>query len=228
MDALSAASEFIVQSKTQIPIFGFIINLVLTGAHALAIKWVYVRYGNSLSNRSSFGKNFILLAVTTMIIITIVKSSLALSLGLVGALSIIRFRSAIKEPEELAYLFLAISVGLGFGANQGVITTIGIVIILAMIVMGKKYMADQNENKNMHVSISSKSPELINIDSMVKKLSKHCAKVDLRRYDENVDSLELLFVVEFDSYEKLMNIKNDMSELDPNVKITYLDMNPVT
>lgn len=59
-----------------------------------------------------------------MLVITVVKSSLALSLGLVGALSIIRFRSAIKEPEELTYLFLAISLGLGFGANQTVITII--------------------------------------------------------------------------------------------------------
>ena len=48
-------------------------------------------------------QKFFVLSLTTMIIITIVKSSLALSLGLVGALSIVRFRTAIKEPEELAY-----------------------------------------------------------------------------------------------------------------------------
>ena len=51
-------------------------------------------------------------------VILIVKSSLALSLGLVGALSIVRFRTPIKEPEELIYLFLAIAIGLGFGAGQ--------------------------------------------------------------------------------------------------------------
>ena len=54
-----------------------------------------------------------------MIIITIVKSSLALSLGLVGALSIVRFRTAIKDPEELSFLFISIAIGLGMGANQG-------------------------------------------------------------------------------------------------------------
>ena len=52
-----------------------------------------------------------------MLIIFVVKSSLALSLGLVGALSIVRFRSAIKEPEELTFLFLNIALGIGFGAN---------------------------------------------------------------------------------------------------------------
>jgi hypothetical protein len=62
-----------------------------------------------------------MITMTTMLIITIVKASLALSLGLVGALSIVRFRAAIKEPEELAYLFLAIAIGLDFGAGQRVI-----------------------------------------------------------------------------------------------------------
>ena len=48
----------------------------------------------------------------------IVKNSIALSLGLVGALSIVRFRAAIKEPEELTYLFLVIATGLGTGSGQ--------------------------------------------------------------------------------------------------------------
>ena len=48
-----------------------------------------------------------------MLIITVVKTSLALSLGLVGALSIVRFRSAIKDPEELLYLFFSIAIGIG-------------------------------------------------------------------------------------------------------------------
>ena len=56
--------------------------------------------------------------MTTLLVIAVVKSSLALSLGLVGALSIVRFRTPIKEPEELAYIFLAIALGLCLGADQ--------------------------------------------------------------------------------------------------------------
>ena len=66
--------------------------------------------------------------MTTMFIITIIKSSLVLSLGLIGALSIIRFRTAIKEPEELTYLFLAIAIGLGLGANQRTIILIAFLL----------------------------------------------------------------------------------------------------
>ena len=66
-------------------------------------------------------------------VITVVKSSLALSLGLVGALSIVRFRTPIKEPEELGYLFLTIAVGLGFGAGFSLITTIITIAILSYL-----------------------------------------------------------------------------------------------
>ena len=84
------------------------IQIILATLLSSVISYFYIRYGNSLSNRATFAKNFVLIAVTTMLIIMIVKSSLALSLGLVGALSIVRFRTAIKEPEELAYFFMVI------------------------------------------------------------------------------------------------------------------------
>ena len=69
----------------------------------------------------------------TFLVILIVKSSLALSLGLVGALSIVRFRTPIKEPEELIYLFLAIALGLGYGASP-IIPTTSIAIIIFFII----------------------------------------------------------------------------------------------
>ena len=100
----------------------FILNALLAAALAYLLGMFYTRYGTSIANRKKFGHNFMLLALTTMLIIYIVKSSIALSLGLVGALSIVRFRAAIKEPEELVYLFFTIGIGLGFGANQTVVT----------------------------------------------------------------------------------------------------------
>ena len=75
------------------------------------------------------------LTITICVIISVVKSSLALSLGLVGALSIVRFRTPIKDPEDLIFLFLAIVAGLGFGANQNVYTAIGISIVLTIIIV---------------------------------------------------------------------------------------------
>ena len=92
------------------------------------LRKLYIIYGRSMNNRVYFGNIFILLTITTCIVITIVKYSLALSLGLVGALSIVRFRAAIKEPEELVFLFLCIAFGIAFGSNQFLI---GILLLIA-------------------------------------------------------------------------------------------------
>ena len=89
--------ELISIQNLQVSIFDFFINLLLAAAFSYILGKVYVEYGESLSNRHKFARNFILLTMTTMVVITIVKSSLALSLGLVGALSIVRFRAPIKE-----------------------------------------------------------------------------------------------------------------------------------
>ncbi len=104
--------EFLANQSAEIPVGGFIINLLLAALLSVLLSGAYVKYGRSLSNRRVLARNLIMITMTTMLIITVVKSSLALSLGLVGALSIVRFRTAIKEPEELAYLFLAIAIGL--------------------------------------------------------------------------------------------------------------------
>ena len=117
----------------QITHWGFIFNLILTGLLSYLLGKIYIRYGMSLSNRKDFARNFVLLGLATMLIITIVQSSLALSLGLIGALSIVRFRAAIKEPEELIYLFLTIAIGLGMGADQRFKTVIAFIAISLII-----------------------------------------------------------------------------------------------
>ena len=223
MEIFQTFEEYLGQSSVSIPLVSFILNLIFTGVLTLILRQVYIRYGNALSNRKLFGRNFLMIGMTTMLIITIVKSSLALSLGLVGALSIIRFRAAIKEPEELAYLFLAISIGLGFGANQGSITTIALIIILAIIIITKKLVFQDFENNNLHLTIMSEKPEGTILDDIVKLLNKHCSGVNIKRLDESDKVLEVTFSVEFNSYSKLSNIKNDLRELDKGVKVTFLD-----
>src|SRR3989338_2845800 len=130
--------EFLVNQGPQVDISSLLWGLVFAALCSFVLKKIYIRYGTSLSNRQKFANNFILLATTTTLIISIVKSSLALSLGLVGALSIVRFRAAIKEPEELAFIFLVIAVGLGLGAGQLKITVISFLII-SLFIYGRHF-----------------------------------------------------------------------------------------
>ena len=110
-----------------------LLNLIIAAIVSVIIKIHYRRYGSVITNREEFSNVFPFITLTTVLVISVVKSSLALSLGLVGALSIVRFRTPIKEPEELAYLFISIAAGLGFGANQTLPTLVSILFILICI-----------------------------------------------------------------------------------------------
>ena len=158
-----------------------------------------------------------------MLIISIVKSSLALSLGLVGALSIVRFRAAIKEPEELAYLFLAIGIGLGLGANQTVVTVIGFIVIIMIIIIRKNWIRKADDNQNLHLTIYSHNPQKVELEQILETLKRHCTAVDLKRFDETENELEACFFIEFSDIENLNNTKNALQQLSDSIKISFLD-----
>jgi len=206
-----------------IPILTFVFNLLLTALLGIILKWIYINYATTLSNRKLFGQNFFVLAMVTMLIISIVKSSLALSLGLVGALSIIRFRAAIKEPEELTYLFLAIAIGLGFGANQRSITLVAFLIIISLIILVKRYSIKPVENENMYLTINNKNSTVIGVDEIVNVLKKTCSQVKLRRLDANSENIEISLLVEFENFDQLVKSKNKLIELDKHLNLSFLD-----
>lgn len=130
MDFSDLFNENVLKDLDVVPV---LINLVLVLILGQILSWHYKRFAKVLSNKSKFSRLFVFISATTMMVISVVKSSLALSLGLVGALSIIRFRTPIKEPEDLAYLFLALAAGIGLGADQRLATCLMFLGILVAI-----------------------------------------------------------------------------------------------
>jgi len=205
-----------------VSIFGFMLNLFLAAILSLILARIYVKYGTALSNRRMFAKNFMLITMATILIITIVKSSLALSLGLVGALSIVRFRSAIKEPEELTYLFLAIAIGLGFGANQRLITIVTFAIIWGIIFL-RKHSQPLDYNQNLYLTVASRNIQMVPLKQIVNTLGEYCLTVNMKRFDESEEALEASFLIEFKDLEQLHVAKTELRKLDKSMKITFLD-----
>jgi len=222
MTKYDAITSFLTTQSTQISIASFAINLIFVAVLSCLLGFIYVRYGKSLSNRRAFAKNFILVAMTTMFIITVVKTSLALSLGLVGALSIVRFRTAIKEPEELAYLFLAISIGLGFGAGQTLITFIAFAVIVLVIFIAA-FSYKREKNQNLYLTISAENLVNVSLEKIVEILKRYCSGVILKRFDETKEILEASFLVEFANFEQLNKSKVELLGLDNSLKINFLD-----
>lgn len=201
---------------------GFIFSFMVCAVLSFLLGRLYVKYGNSLSNRKSFSRNFIVLAITTMFIISVVKSSLALSLGLVGALSIVRFRSAIKEPEELTYLFLTIAIGLGCGAGLTILTLIAFIGFMIVIWFNNRFQKDI-ETQNLYLTISSNTPASVDLKKIIEELKKHCSSIKLKRSDENASAMEASFYVEFEDIEQLENTKNALKGIHPSVAVTFMD-----
>lgn len=201
----------------------FLINIFLTIILAYIIGMVYSKYGSSLSNRKKLAQTFVLISLTVMIVISIVKSSLALSLGLVGALSIVRFRTAIKEPEELVYFFVAIAIGLGMGANQRMLTLAGAIVIIVFIIIHNRSIVKKIVQQNLILIISNSSDkEQLDEIKILDLLAKHCNKVDLRRLDDVNNTTELSLNVEFEGIDNIIKAKNELKSLG-NVQFSFLE-----
>ena len=170
--------KFFLDQNVQIELSNFVLSLFCAAVLSFIVHLFYIRFSSTLSNRVEFSKNFVVLGVATCIVIMIVKSSLALSLGLVGALSIVRFRAAIKEPEELVYLFLIIAVGLGCGANQLIITIVGIFFALLTILIYSKYLNNKKDTSTETINMGIIIEENIS-DVQIDKLIKDANKISL-------------------------------------------------
>jgi hypothetical protein len=198
------------------------VNLALAALFAFILGRAYVVWGASLSNRRAFAANFLLITVTTTFIILVVRSSVALSLGLVGALSIVRFRAAIKEPEELAYLFFAIGLGIGLGDNQRLLTTLA--MIAGLILIGLMHLFRHGQaDVNLHLTVAGSGKARVELDRIMDTLKKYCTKVRLMRLDENGERMETSFLVELRRLDDLQAARSALRQLSPGVEITFLD-----
>lgn len=197
------------------------VNLVLSIILSSALAWFYTRYGRSLSNRARFAQTLPVLSLTTVLVISVVKSSLALSLGLVGALSIVRFRTAIKEPEELLYLFMAIAIGLGMGADQRLPTMLAILIILGFLfarTLATPRPAKSNLYLNVLAPLTDGSFSQIN-----DLLLRHVESADLRRLDRSASTLQTTYLILCPDDKTLASLMDDLSGQLPNCELSFVE-----
>lgn len=214
--------QFIANYSVPLSLPAFFLHLALAGLSGWGLGWVYRRYGTSLSNKEGFSQNFVLLCMTTTVIISVVKSSLALSLGLVGALSIVRFRSAIKEPEELIYLFFCIAIGLGFGADQ-LWPTLGAILMIVPILIVRGTLHRKKQTQDLLLVLSIPQPSELTLEIVLSILDNHCSGIHLKRLEENQDRLEMSFVLELQSPQHLAKLKDELRQRQPSLSLQLLD-----
>ena len=215
--------DFFLNESINVNLINFIQNLLVALVMCLIVKFIYMKFSTSLSNKREFSKNFVILGLTTCIVITIVKSSLALSLGLVGALSIVRFRAAIKEPEELVYLFLVIAIGLGAGAGQIEIVIVGSLTTLLIVVLFYRvdFKSRKIENETFHISISLKNNlNKDKINNLIDDLKKRSLYLELLSMNKSKNHTIINFMLNIKNLENLSLINDIILKKYPNTDIT--------
>jgi hypothetical protein len=217
MDGITSSEPLAVDAL----VFNLCVGIVLSAI----VAWYYARYGEALSNRAKFARLLPMLTLITILVISVVKASLALSLGLVGALSIVRFRTAIKDPEELLYLFLAIAIGLGLGADQRVPTLIagGIIMLLLIVV---RLLTSHSSRRNLYLNIQVPEAEntagFQNINDI---LVKHAEFVDMRRLDRHNHTLQMTYFLDCKDPGVLARLMDDLRGSVPDCTFSFIDQN---
>ena len=198
--------------------FGWIfLNFALCVLLSFALRAFYSRYSVTIAGKIHIASILPILSCVVFLVILIVKSSLALSLGLVGALSIVRFRTPVKEPEELVYLFMAIAIGLGFGAGQTVITLSITSMILLFIYLWISNRSAKTEEFNFSVRWNDSN---VQVGSIVDLLGKYAQGITLVRLDRAPSGSVALFMLTMRPKEGLDEFIKSLTALDSSANVS--------
>lgn len=200
---------------------GLHLALVLVLSHVLA--WHYARYAQVLSDRRKLARVLVFVAATTFLVISVVKTSLALSLGLVGALSIIRFRTPIKEAEELAYLFLAVALGVGLAAQRSLETVIVFAVILAAMAFRANSGAQRRRLRTILQVQAPRVGDTPTLDVLMPAVARHCERIDLRRVDCADDGFHASLLVELASADRVQALLDSVRGAIPGAAVSVVE-----
>ncbi len=139
------------ENITSVSILDMALTLALAFGIGIFIFFVYKKTYKGVMYSSSFGVTLIALTMITSQVILAVTSNVVLSLGMVGALSIVRFRTAIKEPLDIAFLFWSIAVGIILAAGMIPLAVIGSVIIGVILL----FFVNKKTHKNPYIIVLS-------------------------------------------------------------------------
>ena len=215
--------EFLTSFVADISVYTLIQYLVIGTVYAFILGFVAKKYSKIIGNKAQYLIIFPLLIPTMILIISIIKSSLALSLGLVGALSIIRFRTPIKEPEELCYLFVAIAVGLGLGAGQVVSTSVCFFfLVIIMVILG--YFKKNKEPQGVFLDIDSViDSEPINLSVFSSVLQDKKIPFELRRYENDGNNVSATYYIEPESVTLLEEVLEKFRNIAKDTRLTVIN-----
>ena len=195
-------SNFI-DNVTSVSILDIAISLALAFGIGMFIFLVYKKTYSGVMYSASFGTTLVALSMITTVVILAVTSNVVLSLGMVGALSIVRFRTAIKEPLDIAFLFWSIAVGIVLAAGMIPLAIVGSVIIriILLVFVNKKshknpyivvLRCDGHDSETMAKKFLDSKAERCVLKSKTAQKGAVELNIEIRLKDDNTDFISEL------------------------------------
>lgn len=205
------------ENISNVNIVDIIVALVLSFAIGLFIFFVYKKTFSGVMYSSSFGVTLVALTMITTLVILAVTSNVVLSLGMVGALSIVRFRTAIKEPLDIAFLFWAIAVGIVLAAGMIPLALVGSIFI------GVVLLVFVNRKPHLNPYILSLCCENGDVEKQAREYVKgQVSKLTTKSKTVTSGGIELNFEIRLKSDETdFVNTLSAMSGVKSAVLVSY-------
>ena len=174
------------------------ISLLVSALFAIAMWLAYRISHDEKSYRSEFGITLVMLALISTVLMDLIQSNLALSLGMLGSLSIVRFRTNIKDYRDIGFIFWAMAIGIASATQSYAILMIGSCILFAIMVFTRSKV---NVVKEMLLVIRGSNVDLDDVGNVVSHL---CEKQNVKAKNVLSDSFELVYEIEIN--EKKTNM----------------------
>ena len=183
-----------------ISVQSILLSLITAFMISVFIIWIYKKTYTGVVYSKSFSLSILMLALVTTLIIQTISSNIALSLGMVGALSIVRFRTAVKEPVDTGFMFWAITAGIMAGANLYLASIIGSLMLGILYYIC--YMMGLKMNSKYLVIVKYDDSVEDDIKNILSKLKKY----KLKSKSKSKNNVEMTFEVELnDGTQKLVD-----------------------
>ena len=186
----------------------FIIGFTITVILSLLLRLIYIKFSNSVSNKTIIANIFPLFGVSIFLIVITIKSSIVLSLGLVGALSIIRFRTAIKEAEQIVYFLILTGIAIATAAGSYLFP-----VIIIFFVYIYNYYRSLNTSEvilsiNDQLVISVEKISNNNIDNLLKILTKNGVNAEVQSINKQENSVIIVLKLSDFNLDKLSIVED--------------------
>ena len=220
-------NEGLLSVSTQLSFYETIAILVIALIGGLYVRFLYWKFSTTFSSKISFGNTLLIITISVASLVAVVKSSLALSLGLVGALSVIRFRTAVKEPFNLAFLLFSICIGISVGASQylfglflSIFGTIGFLIAYRSTKYSKtkgfSIEVDDIDTIAFTLPYGSSLDELY---QLLKRTTSYYSIISIDQVDK--EPISLAIKVKIMNPTSLSVLKKDLFEIFPGSRFSF-------